>query len=94
MTYANVEKDANSVAVLCGKSDLDGSVLPFQIDPVTGYILAEIYIVADEASVLSSGRAAKDGNSVATILGVADDSSGFLVPVIDHRNNYFFADLV
>ena len=92
-TYLNARLDANSVSVLCGKSDSDNSVMPFQIDPVTGYILAEITLVADETSVLSDGWAQKDANSVSTLLGVADDSSGLLVPVIDRRNSYFYADL-
>ena len=93
-TYLNARVDANSVSVLCGKSDSDNSVMPFQIDPVTGYVLAEITIVADDTSVLSSGWAQKDANSVSTLLGSADDFSGLLVPVIDRRNNYLYADLL
>lgn len=92
--YTDVKKDGNSVSVLCGKSDLDGSVLPIQIDPVTGRILVEIHVVADESGLFFSGRAAKDGNSVATILGVADDASNLIVPAIDHRNGLVFCDLI
>lgn len=93
-TYLNARLDGNNVSVLCGKSDLDNSVMPFQIDPVTGAILAELDIVTDSTSILSPARAQKDVNSVATLLGVADDSSGLLVPVIDRRNNLLYVDVL
>lgn len=89
-----LNKDENSVAILGGVSDLDGSVLPIQIDPVSGGILIEVYIVSDGTSVLSAGRAGKDGNSSSTLLGVADDASGLLIPGFDNRNNYLWMDIL
>lgn len=94
MIYTNARKDANSVATLCGISDLDGSVMPIQIDPVTRGILIEVTSVSDNTSVLSPGWAQKDPNSVATILGTADDSSGLLVPGVDRRNNLLWIDFI
>lgn len=93
-TYQNARKDANSVAVLCGISDADGSVMPIQIDPVTGGILAEIYIVTEDTHVLPPGLALKDANSSPTLLGIADDASGLLVPVMHHETGYLFADVL
>lgn len=92
--YANARHDENSVPTLCGISDLDGSVIPIQIDPVTGRILIELMNSINNSPVLSGGRAAKDGNSVATILGTADDGSGVLIPGIYHTNQLLFVDLI
>ncbi len=87
-------KDVNSVSPLCGTDDVTGLPVPIQLDPVTGRVLAELYIVSSSTSTLSPTRSLKDVNSVSALLGLADDSSGLLVPVIDHRNGYLYADLL
>lgn len=92
MTYTNARKDANSVATMCGISDLDGSVMPLQFDPVTGRLLIEVYVVTDEGGQ-TVNRARKDSNSVSTIIGVSD-TTGVLIPIIDHRNGYLFCDVI
>lgn len=89
-TYQNARKDVNSVATLCGISDLDGSVMPLQIDPVTNAVLVEVTSVSSLPTVLSPGYALKDVNSVATQLGVADDGSGLLVPTVYHVNGTLY----
>lgn len=90
---AVARKDVNGVSTLCGVSDLDGSVMPIQIDPVTGYILAKLTAVSNDTPVLSNGWARKDVNGSATILGVADDSSGLLVPAMYNVNGQLFVDV-
>lgn len=88
-------KDQNSVAPMYGISNVNAStILPIQIDPVTNRIIAEITIISSSNSVLSGANAAKDGNSSATILCQKDDSSGNLVPVMDHTNKILFVDLL
>ncbi len=94
MTYQNAQHDANSVPTYCGVSSVDGSVIPIQIDPVTGRVLIEITGVTDESSVTSPEWAQKDANSTATVLAVKSDMSGLGVPVIDRRNNLLFVDIL
>jgi hypothetical protein len=90
--YTDVKKDSNSVAVMCGVSDFDGSVMPIQIDPVTGGILAAITVVSDDIPVVVV-RALKDQNGAATIIG-ASDTSGVIVPSMYHVNSQLFADVI
>lgn len=86
--------DENSVSTIYGVSSVDGvTILPLQIDPVTGRVLAEIDGTLDVTSVLKD-RAIKDDNSVATMLAVADDDSGVLPLMMDSTNNKVFVDLV
>ena len=87
-------KDENSVAPLYGIDNVTGLPTPVQMDPVTGRVLIEIYVVSDAGGVLSNGWAAKDGNSVSTLLGEADDGSGLLIPVFDNRNDFIYLDLI
>ncbi len=75
-TYTNARKDVNSASVLCGVSDLDGSVMPLQIDPVTGALLVVLTIVPDDTPVLSPDRAQKDVNGSPTLLGNTIQTAG------------------
>lgn len=93
MTFFNARKDVNSVSTLCGVSDLDGSVMPVLIDPVTGGVLVEVTFVVNDTPVLSHGWAMKDVNSSSTLLGVADDGSGLLVPAMYQGTASLFVDM-
>ena len=68
------------------------AVVPVQIDPVTGRILAELYLVSDTTT--TPVPVEKDGNSVATIVAQADNSSLLYSVVFDQRNSYPLVDLL
>jgi hypothetical protein len=85
-------KDANSVSTFMAVDNVTGSPVPVQIDPVTGRILAELYLVADTTT--TPVPVEKDANSVATVAALADDSSGVYSVVFDQRNSLPLIDLV
>ena len=91
--YQNARRDINGVSVLCGVSDLDGSVMPLQIDPVTGRLLIEIVGATNASPVLSHGWAVKDANGTATLLGVTDNATGLLIPEIYNGNSRLWVEL-
>lgn len=91
--YSQSRKDVNSSSILCGVSDLDGSVMPLLIDPVTGRLLVVVTNVTNNSPIISDQIAKKDVNGSPTLLGVSD-ADGLLVPAIYNVTSQVFLDLL
>lgn len=84
--------DSNSVSTFCGIDSVTGDPIPVQIDPVTGRILAELYLVSDVTT--TPVPVEKDANSVSTVVAQADNSSLLYSVVFDTRNKLCLADIL
>jgi len=71
--------------------DTNGNTEPLRVDPVTGRLLIEIYIVSSTTPATLAGK--RDENRIPSGLAVTDDGTPTPL-IIDNRNGYLFVDLL
>ncbi len=82
-SMASASRDQNSVTTMLGVSSADGvTVVPIEIDSVTGRLLLLVDSMGAHSAVTNRQIAFRDQNSVPTMMAESENDDGVLANVV------------